>query len=212
MREPVKAVGRIEWQAFLILALVFGTGAGLGVTFERTRQPGAPPAAQPREGPPDGPPRPREPRTRADSLRVPRYFEQLNPTDSQRLAIRALLEAQRPKADSVMAGVLPRLRAITDSTFDAIGVLLTPEQKKLYDASKPQRAFLPMPGQGRPMRPGGPPLMRGREVQGDDRRGPPGEFRGPPEGGMGPPPFDGPARDGRRGPPPRGGRPGSPPP
>lgn len=203
MSEPVKSVGRIEWQAFLILALVFVTGGGLGIAFERTRHAGPPfgegsPRDGRRDGPPDGPPRPPEARTHAESLRVPRYFEQLNPTDSQRLAIRALLEGQRPKADSVMAGVLPRLRAITDSTFDAIGKLLTPEQRKLYEATKPQRAFLPMPGQGRPMRR-------------DDRRGHQGEFRGPPPDGMGPPPFDGPSLDGRRGPPPRGGGPGGPP-
>ncbi len=217
MNEPVSAIARIQWQAFLILAVVFGTGAALGVAFERTRQHGPPPfGMRPPEGegpdgPQNGPPRRPEPRTRDDSLRVPRYFEQLNPTDSQRLAIRALMEVQRRKADSVMAGVLPRLRAITDSTFDAIGALLTPEQLKLYEATKPQRGFLPMPGQGRSMRRGGPPGMHGEDGRPEDRRGPPGEFRGPPPDGMGPPPFDGPPPDGRRGPPP-GERPKGPPP
>ena len=199
MSEPIKAVGRVEWQAFLILALVFGAGGALGVAFERVREPGPPPE---REGPPPGgprpgenpgePPRPPEPRTRAESLRVPRYFEQLNPTDSQRLAIRTLLEAQRPKADSAMATVLPRLRAITDSTFEAIGRLLTPEQRKRYDATKPQRALVPMPGN----RMGGPPGMRGGGGPPPDGMGPPrdGDRRRPPPDGMGPPPGEPPRR------------------
>ena len=197
MSDTVKAIGRIEWQAIVLLALVFGTGAGLGVAFERTRRPGPQveqgpfPGGPPPDGQRGGPPHPPEPHTRADSLRVPRYFEQLNLTDSQRLAVRALLESQRPKADSAMAAVLPRLRAITDSTFAAIGALLTPEQRTVYEATKPQRAFLPMPGQGRPMREGGPP---GGGF--DPRRGGP-----PPDGGFDPrrrgPPPGGPPPNGR---------------
>lgn len=171
MSEPLKAIGRIEWQAILLLALVFGAGAAVGVAGDHLLRPPPPPVDHggPPFGRPDGPPR------GPDSLRLPRYFEELNPTDAQRVAIRGLLEVQRPKADSIMGTVLPKLRAISDATFAAVRALLTPEQQKRYDATRPQRAFLPMPGmRGGP--PGGPP---GRGA----RRGPPPDF--PPDG---PPP------------------------
>ena len=208
MSEPVKAVGRVEWQAFLILALVFGTGAGLGVAFERTRRP--PPPRDERGGPPpgqgNGPPG--APRANGPR-RLPPFLERLALTDSQRAAIHRVLEVQRPRTDSVMASVMPRLQAITDSTYAAIGTLLTPEQQKEFEATRPRRGFVPG-------MPGGPRDGGGAR---DDRRGPPPEGRGPPPDGMGPPPFDGPPPDGRRGPPPddrRGappgdGRPGGPP-
>jgi Spy/CpxP family protein refolding chaperone len=220
MSEPVKAVGRIEWQAFLILALVFGTGAGLGVAFERTRRP--PPPQDDRGGPPPGQGNgPQGAPLANGQRRLPPFLERLALTDSQRAAIHRVLETQRPRTDSVMASVLPRLQAITDSTYAAIGTLLTPEQQKEFEATRPRRGFGPgMPGGPRGGgRPDGP---RG------DRRGPPPEGRGPPPDGMGPPPFDGPPPDGRRGPPPDGrqgpppdgrrgpppggGRPGGPPP
>ena len=116
--------------------------------------------------------------------RLPPWLESMDLSQEQHDKIKSILDAQRPKVDSVMNGVLPRLRALSDSTFAQIRGVLTPDQQARFDRDKPVRELAPG-------MPGGP----GRGGRGDGR-GPPPDGRGPPPDGRGPP------RDGR-GPPPR---------
>jgi hypothetical protein len=212
--DVVKSVGRIEWQAFLILALVFGAGGALGVAVERAWHPrpvreamgpgGPPPGNDPGRpnGPPEGPPGMPNDSTADARRRLPPFLEQLQLTDSQRVKIHAVLRHTRPRVDSVMGTVVPRLQAISDSAYAEIGRVLTEAQRKTYEATRPRRGLIPgMPGAN-----GGP---RGPGMGGPPGGGPNGP---PPMGpdGRRPPPRFGP--DGRPLPPPDGGPPGGGPP
>ena len=175
MTGAFRALGRLEWQALALLLVVFATGAALGATAMRLMRP-AGPLPRIAGGPPMG---------RGGPGRLPPYIERLNLSEAQHQELRAILDAQRPRVDSVMAGVVPRLREISDATFAQIGAVLTSEQREQFDHDRPQRAMAPgMPGgQGRP--PDGPPDGRPpRDGGGEPRRGPRPDGGPPP----GPPP------------------------
>ena len=195
MTSAIRTLGRMEWQATLLLAVVFGTGVAVGAAIDHSRPPAPalapPPPAQGRPG------------------RLPPYLEQMDLTQDQHAKIKAILDAQRPKVDTVMNTVLPRLRALSDSTFAQIRGVLTPDQQVQFDRDRPRRDLAPgMPGgAGRGGREdgGGPPPRRPPPPP-RDGRGPPPEGRGPPppRDGRGPPPDGrGPPPDGRGPPPPR---------
>lgn len=187
MTNAIRTLGRMEWQATLLLVVVFGTGAAVGAAIDRSRTAAPPPAA------PAPPARPG---------RLPPYLERMDLTQEQHAKIKTILDAQRPKVDTVMSMVLPRLQALSDSTFAQIRGVLTPEQQTRFDHDRPRRDLAPgMPGAGgRGGREdgGGPPPER-RPPPPRDGRGPPPprDGRGPPPDGRGPPP------DGRGPPPPR---------
>ena len=154
MTNAIRSLGRIEWQATLLLAVVFGTGVAVGIAVDRTRATPAPVPMAGRRGP------------------LPPYLEDLDLSPDQHAKIKAILDAQKPKVDTIWDGVLPKLHVISDFTFAQIRHVLTPEQRQRFDAERPVRDLAPgMPG--------------GR-----------GDGRGPPPDGRGPPPRDG------RGPPP----------
>jgi hypothetical protein len=165
MTNSIRTLGRMEWQATLLLVVVFGAGAAVGAAIDHSRT--APPPALAPPGRPG---------------RLPPYLERMDLTPDQHAKIKTILDAQRPKVDTVMSAVLPRLQALSDSTFAQIRGVLTPPQQSQFDHDRPRRELAPgMPGTGG---------RGGRE----DGGGPPAEGRGPP------PPRDG------RGPPPRDGR------
>ncbi|HKY60161.1 MAG TPA: hypothetical protein VJP59_04040 [Gemmatimonadota bacterium] len=56
----------------------------------------------------------------------------LDLSDEQQARVDSLLEDQREKADSLMAVMEPRLRALMDSTNAAIEAALTPEQRERF--------------------------------------------------------------------------------
>jgi hypothetical protein len=149
MTNTIRTLGRLEWQATLLLAVVFGAGVAVGAAFDRSRQAPARMVA----GPPP-----------AGSGRLPPYLERMQLTPEQHEKIKAILDAQKPRVDTVMDGVLPRLRAISDTTFARIRDLLAPEQQAEFDRERPRRELAP----GMPGAPGG---RGGRENM--DGRGPP---------------------------------------
>jgi hypothetical protein len=155
MTSAIRSLGRMEWQASLLLAVVFGAGVVVGMAVDRTRVPAvAGPMA--RNGGP-----------------LPPYLEDLGLSPDQHAKIKAILDAQKPKVDTVWDGVLPKLHAISDFTFEAIRHILTPEQRQLFDAERPRRDLAPG-------MPGGPGGRGGRGRAGFEGRGPPPEGRGPP--------------------------------
>jgi Spy/CpxP family protein refolding chaperone len=166
MTSAIRTLGKMEWQATLLLLVVFGAGIAVGVAIDHSRTTVAAAPMPPQGGP----------------GRLPPYLERMDLTQDQHAKIKAILDAQRPKVDTVMNGVLPRLRALSDTTFAQIRDVLTPAQQSQFDHDRPVRDLAP----GMPGAPGG--------------RGPRGrdsfEGRGPPPDGRGPPPRDG------RGPPP----------
>lgn len=156
MTDAMRTLGKVRWQATLLLAVVFGAGVAVGAAIDHTRRGAAPQQPAPPPGPPGG-------------GRLPPYIERLGLTSGQHEKIRAILDAQRPKVDTIMNGILPRLRAISDTTFGQLRAVLTPDQQQQFDAEKPVRALAPgMPGRGGDGRPG------------EGRRGPPPDSRGPP--------------------------------
>jgi Spy/CpxP family protein refolding chaperone len=157
MTNAIRALGRMEWQATLLLVVVFGAGTAVGAALDHMgRAPQAAFAPPPLRG------RPR---------RLPPWLEQMDLTQEEHAKIKSILDAQRPKVDIVMNDILPKLQALSDSTFAQIRGVLTPDQQARFDRERPRRDLAP----GMPGAPGGP---GGR----GDGRGPP-----PPEGGAAPP-------------------------
>ena len=155
MTDAIRSLGKVQWQATLLLAVVFGAGVAVGVALDRSRAVPAPPPMA-RRGP------------------LPPYLEDLGLSQEQHEKIKAILDAQKPKVDTIFDGVLPKLHVISDFTFAQIRHVLTPEQREQFDAERPQRALAP----GMPMN----PQREGREGRGPppDGRGPPPDGRGPP--------------------------------
>ena len=181
MKKLFAVLSRAEFQAVALLLVVFIAGGFVGVAIDRARGRRPPPRADglPRgggqggmQGGMQGGPR--------QGQRLPPYIEELDLSSEQHDQIRTILQAQRPKVDSALATVLPALQRISDSTFASIRAVLTPEQQKTFDATRPQRDLAP----GIPRGGGGPR---------------------PPRDGFGPPPGGG----RRGGGPPNGGRPQS---
>jgi hypothetical protein len=163
MTSAIRTIGRMEWQATLLLAVVFGAGIAVGAAIDRSRA--APPLAG---GPQERP------------GRLPLYLERIDLTPSQHDQIKAILDAQKPRVDTIMNAILPRLQSISDTTFARIRGVLTPAQQTQFDHDRPRRELAPgMPG-----------ARGGRESF--EGRGPPPDGRGPPpRDGRGPPPRDG---------------------
>jgi Spy/CpxP family protein refolding chaperone len=156
MTSAIRTLGRMEWQATLLLVVVFGAGMAVGAAIDHSRA-AIPFAAAP---PPRGP------------GRLPPYLERIDLTPDQHQQIRAILDAQKPKVDTIMNGILPRLQSISDTTFVQIRGVLTPAQQAQFDHDRPRRELAP----GMPGAPGG----RGGRESFDGRGPPPRDGRGPP--------------------------------
>ncbi len=154
MTNSVRSLGKIEWQATLLLAVVFGAGVAVGVAIDRTRSRPAPP---PPRGMAFGP------RVGGGPGGLPPWLLALDLTKDEHEKIRAILDAQKEKVDTTMNGILPRLRDISDTTFGRIRAVLTPEQQTAFDRDRPRRELAP----GMPGAPGG------RGGRGDGRGAPP---------------------------------------
>ena len=146
MKEGFESLGRVRLQGITLLAVTFVVGALAGMAGERIRAQRTQPfsAFPPRAG------------------EVPRPYERLDLTDEQRDRIDGILAARRVVTDSLMRGVFPRLRAMTDSIRLEIREVLTAEQREKLEKER-----------GEFGRPGfGPPGARGMPPGG--RRGPSG--------------------------------------
>jgi Spy/CpxP family protein refolding chaperone len=65
--------------------------------------------------------------------------ERYDLSDEQARRIEAIVQRRRPRIDSLMATVQPRIRSAFDSTRAEIRVLLTPEQRVKFDRDQEER-------------------------------------------------------------------------
>lgn len=152
MREGVESLGRLRAKGIALLAVTFAVGGLVGIAVERTllqREPEPVTAPGPGPGWPDG-------------RVLPPMFRELGLTPQQIAEIRGIMERRKPATDSLLDELLPRLRAMTDSTRAEVRGVLTTEQAALWDSLMAGRRH-----RGGPM---GRPGMRGR---GPGRREPP---------------------------------------
>lgn len=76
----------------------------------------------------------------AGSGPVLRNLDALGLTDAQRQAIQRIIEESQPRTDSILNHTLPSLRAEGDSIRARIRAVLTPEQRRQFDAKPTLRA------------------------------------------------------------------------
>lgn len=149
MRDGIESLGRVRLQGLALLIVALGVGLVAGMALERVRTfHRAPPR-----------PRPMEP-TQAG---LPPDLARLDLTEDQRTQIQAIFEQARPLTDSILAEMLPRLRAVEDSTRSLIRAVLTVEQRRRYDEIRRRE---PQPGERGPGQPGRGPAPPARPPQG----------------------------------------------
>lgn len=136
MKDAVESLGRVRIQGVILLVIVFIAGGVAGALVDRAnpmkeKRPFRERFEQRVDGPgePDGP------------GEFPRFFRDLNLTDSQREQIRAIFERHRPTIDSIMGESMPRIRALRDSADAEISALLTPEQREKFEKLSPRFRF-----------------------------------------------------------------------
>ena len=141
MKDHLESLGRVKLQGVLLLAVVFAIGAFAGAAFERARQA--------RWGPPP----------HAGHGTRPGWLDKLQLTDAQEQQIHRILERNRPRTDSILDQLLPRLRAVSDSARAEVRAVLTREQQEIFDRLRPSIGPPLHDGRPSPERPppGGPP-------------------------------------------------------
>lgn len=125
---------RLRIQGAVLIIVIFVAGVLAGGAAERvraSRERPMPPFAQPGE--------------------LPRPFGRLGLTDEQRSDLDALFESARPRTDSVLRELMPRLQEINDSIHSRIRGILTPEQVEMMDEDFERRGVFPR-GMGGPWR------------------------------------------------------------
>ncbi len=149
MSDAPAAGRRARLQTLGLLVAVFAAGGLAGAAIEHTRAAPAPGERRDVFRPPTELPR----------GGIPRFYEDLDLSDAQRVEIRAILERSRPETDSLLQIALPRLRELTESTRAAIRDVLTPAQREELDARFRGRRERSRGGErgGRRPPPGSPP-------------------------------------------------------
>lgn len=132
----LSSLGSVRWAAIVLLAVTFVAGGFAGAAWERSRGPHSDRAiARTRDGGPGGGPASRD----GGRRRGPWFAESLGLTAAQQATIDSIMRVNRPRTDSLFASVMPRVRAISDSTRAAIDAVLTPEQReKLARMPRPE--------------------------------------------------------------------------
>jgi len=133
MKDAVESLGRVRVQGILLLVIVFIAGGIAGALIDRgTSKRDRRPMKDRLESRVDGPGQPGE---------FPRFFRDLDLTDSQRDQIRTIFERHRPIIDSLMEDAMPKIHALRDSADAEISALLTPEQRDKFEKLSPRFRF-----------------------------------------------------------------------
>ena len=113
----------------LVLAVVFASGALLGLAVDRSLQ------ADPSEGP--------EVADEGDRRRRVPIYEQVEPSESQMISIDSIVEEHRARMSSLHAefrsAYNPRYQTLLEETREAIKGVFTPEQAMAYDSLLAER-------------------------------------------------------------------------
>jgi len=117
----------VRLQTALLLVAMFAVGAVAGAGLYRW---GA-------AGPPPGPLRP---------MLGPRALDELQLSAGQLRQVRAIFERHRPELDAILQQTYPKVRAITEKTEAEVRVILTDEQRRLFDERNAQKPPPPLPG------------------------------------------------------------------
>jgi len=124
VREPI--VARLRAQGLAVLAVVFAAGALAGAAMDHWRVTSRPadvvemvpvPTEQVVEN------------MKMGGSGIPALYEALQLTPEQRTKIRSIMEANRPRTDSLLHQTWPQLRALLDSIRREVEQVLTPEQR-----------------------------------------------------------------------------------
>jgi Spy/CpxP family protein refolding chaperone len=121
-------ITRVRVQGLAVLAAVFVSGVLLGAAVERLRAPvvvAPTPAAT-------GPLVPTQDVIMSMKMArsgVPVVYEALGLTNSQRERIQAIMEANRPRTDSLLHATWPAVRALLDTVQRQVERVLTAEQR-----------------------------------------------------------------------------------
>lgn len=123
MSEP--ALGRARALGVAVLVAIFVSGALAGAAVEHLRR---------RESRPIAPAEPALTPQVIENMKmgfggVPVMYEALGLTEEQRQRIRQIIDASRPKTDSLLRDTWPALRAIIDSVRGQVDQVLTTEQR-----------------------------------------------------------------------------------
>ena len=124
--SAASALARARWQGIGALALVFASGALAGAAIARWKSP-----AQAAEST-AAPAVPTQDVIMAMKMAhtgVPLVYETLGLSEEQRERIRAIMDANSPRTDSLLRIAWPRLRAVLDTVQRQVELVLTPEQR-----------------------------------------------------------------------------------
>ena len=146
MTKDLESLGRLRFQAILLLLVIFVIGGLAGAAIERARHLHPP-------GPPHG-------------ELPPPLREQLHLTAEQERQVREGMQRGRPRVEAVIEATRPRVQAVTDSVRAELRAILTPEQQKIFDRMEPPigppfERGLGRHGRGGPPDWGGPPPEHG---------------------------------------------------
>ena len=145
--SATSAVARVRFQGLAILAGVFVAGVLGGAAIEHLRTPAsvtvvAPPA-------PVVPTQDVITNMKLAGMGVPVMYEALGLSDGQRDQIRGIMDANRPRTDSLLRSTWPALRAVLDTVQHQVEQVLTPDQRAQLSAMRRGAAKPPTSPNGR---------------------------------------------------------------
>jgi Spy/CpxP family protein refolding chaperone len=119
---------RTRGAAVLLVTFISGALAGAAIMHVARVAPAAKPAIVVTSAAPPPPERVIE-NMKMARTGIPVLYETLDLTPAQRFAIARIMEANRPRTDSLLRETWPRLRALLDSIQLQVEQVLTPEQR-----------------------------------------------------------------------------------
>ncbi len=112
-----RALRRVRVRAALLLVVVFAAGSVSALAATRLRGVGSRITVEATGG-------------------VPTELARLHLTPLQERRVAAILGESRARTERVLVAIVPRLRAIMDSTDDQVRAVLTPAQRSAFDAER----------------------------------------------------------------------------
>jgi hypothetical protein len=141
---PMSAATRVRVQGLAILAAVFVSGALAGAAIEHLRTPARVEVMAP--SPALVPTADVVTNMKLAVTGVPVVYEALGLTEDQRQRIRAIVDANRSRTDSLLRTTWPALRAVLDTVQGQVDQILTADQRSRLTAMRRGAAASAAPG------------------------------------------------------------------